>query len=198
MAIELVKRGGSVELLKKDPTLEVLNVCLGWETNKYDGRHDFDLDVTVFAVNEHGKCRDDRDMIFYNNTKHDSGSIIHSGDERSGAKNGDDEIIEIDLAKVPSDIQKIVGVITIYDAKNRNQNFGQVSKAYCRLDNKKSGEQLFKYDLSEEFGLQTAVKVFEVYRYNGQWKFKAVGDGYEAGLAEFVEEFGLGVKGDRK
>lgn len=194
MAIELVKRGGSVDLLKKDATLEVLNVCLKWDSNKYDGKGDFDVDATIFCLTDAGVCRDDQDIVFYNNLTHVSGAIVHSGDERTGSKDGDDEVIAIDLKNVPAHIQKIVGVITIDKAEARRQNFGDISNARCRLDNKKSGEKLFEYDLSEEFSIQTAAKIFEVYRYNGSWKFKAVADGYQEGLDKFVREYGLAVK----
>src|SRR5579875_1537735 len=130
MAVELMKRGQSVDLLKKDPTLNHVAIALGWGQQVYDGRHPFDLDVSLFLLNSAGKCRDDRDLVFYNNPRHESGAVIHSGDERTGASEGDDEVITIYLDKIPADIERVVGVVTIYDWKARGQNFGQVRNAY--------------------------------------------------------------------
>ncbi|MEK5036233.1 TerD family protein [Paenibacillus sp. FSL R7-0302] len=197
MAIELVKRGESVDLLKKDPTLEVVALDLSWGNQTYDGRADFDLDVSVFAVDENDRCKDDHDMVYYNDQYlvHPSGSITHSGDERTGAKVGVDERITIELKKVPDRIKRIIAVVTIYDAVDRRQNFGQVKEASAKIVNKVTNEELFVYDLGEEFSRQTAVRMVEIYRYRDSWKFKAVGEGYESGLAKFVKEFGLSVSG---
>lgn len=200
MPIELLKRGQSVTLTKDHPKLEELFIGLGWDTQKYSGQHDFDLDVALFALNENGKCNSDKDLVFYHSEHlvHPSGAIKHSGDERKGDKEGFDESIIINLKGLPSYVKKMVGTITIYDAQVRQQNFGQVSNAFVKLLDNKTKEELYSYDLGETFSIQTAVKVFEVYEYQGEWKFKALGDGYEDGLAKFVEEFGLYVEGERK
>jgi tellurium resistance protein TerD len=196
--IELVKRGQSVELQKDGANLTVINVCLSWDTQRYSGREPFDLDVSVFALNASGKCRDDRDIVFYGQQKHESGAIIHSGDNRDGTGDGDDEVITIDLTKVPTDVTRIVGVVSIYDWKNRNQNFGSLNAAHVRIDDAtKTGpdSKLFQYDLVEKFGVQTGVKLLEIYRYEGAWKAKFVADGYDTGLGGFVREYGLTIKG---
>lgn len=195
MAIELIKRGTSVDLLKKDPNLTAINIALSWGQQKYDGRHPFDLDISVFLLAANGKCRDDRDIIFYGQLAHESGAVIHSGDERTGAQEGDDEIIRVNLNQIPAEIERIVGVVSIYDWKNRTQNFGQVSGAFSRVDNADSGEQLYKYNLEDDFSTQTSVKLFELKKVDGSWRFKAVGEGFSDGLGGFVKEFGLVIKG---
>jgi tellurium resistance protein TerD len=195
MPIELVKRGQSVELQKDNPNLKAINLCLGWDLQRYSGRDPFDLDVSVFALTASGRCRDDRDIVFYGQLRHESGAIIHSGDNRDGAGDGDDEVIRINLDQVPADIVKIVGVVSIYKWKERNQNFGQVDNSYVRVDDADTGAKLYQYDLNEKFSTQTGVKLFEVYRYEGQWKIRFVGDGYNEGLGGFVREYGLTIKG---
>jgi tellurium resistance protein TerD len=195
VAIELLKRGASVELLKKDPNLKSINICLQWGSQAYDGRHPFDLDISVFLLASNGKCRDDRDLVFYGNLAHESNAVIHSGDERTGGKEGDDEVIRVNLTEIPTEIERIVGVVSIYDWKNRNQNFGQVSGASVRVDNAESGEGLYKYNLEDDFSQQTSVKLFELKKVEGSWRFKAIGEGFNDGLGGFVKEFGLVVKG---
>lgn len=192
MAVVLVKRGQKVDLTKGS-NVSRINVALGWDTNRYDGGHDFDLDVSVFMVDESGKVRDDGDFIFYNNLKHASGSVEHTGDERTGASDGDDEMIKVDFSKMPRNIEKLAFVVTIHDAKARHQNFGQVFNSYVRVDDGVSGEQLLKFDLGEDFSQETGLAVCEIYKHNGDWKFNAIGAGYANGLEGFVRDYGLQV-----
>lgn len=192
MSVELVKRGQRVELTK-GTNLSKINVALGWDTNKYAGGYDFDLDVSVFMVNQEGKTRDEGDFIFYNNLTHASGAVHHTGDELTGGTEGDDETINVDLSLMPAYIQKLAFVVTIYDAEKRSQNFGQVSNAYVRVDDATSGTQLLKFDLGEDFSIETGVAVCEIYKVNGDWKFNAVGAGYANGLSGFVKDYGLTV-----
>jgi tellurium resistance protein TerD len=192
MAVELIKKGTRVDLTK-GRNLSKLAVALGWDTNKYAGGHDFDLDVSVFMVDENGRTRDEGDFIFYNNLKHASGAVEHTGDELTGSREGDDETINVDLSLMPAYIQKLAFVVTIYEAERRLQNFGQVQNAYVRVDNAASGESLLQFDLGEDFSIETGVAVCEIYKHNGEWKFNAVGAGYANGLAGFVKDYGLTV-----
>jgi len=193
MAVELVKRGQRVDLTKGRNVRKV-NVALGWDVNRFDSGYDFDLDVSVFMCDATGKVRQDVDFVFYNNLRHPSGAVEHTGDERTGASQGDDEVIKVDFTRMPDYIEKLAFVVTIHEADLRRQNFGQVSNAYVRVDNAETGEQLLRFDLGEEFSTETAVLVCEIYKYNGEWKFNAVGAGYTKGLAAFVQEYGLQVK----
>jgi tellurium resistance protein TerD len=190
--VQLVKKGTRVDLTK-GTNLSKLAVALGWDTNKYAGGHDFDLDVSVFMVDENGKTRDEGDFIFYNNLKHASGAVEHTGDELTGSAEGDDETINVDLSLMPPYIQKLAFVVTIYEAERRSQNFGQVQNAYVRVDNAASGESLLQFDLGEDFSIETGVAVCEIYKHNGEWKFNAIGAGYSNGLAGFVKDYGLTV-----
>lgn len=193
MAISLAK-GQKVDLTKGNPGLTKVVVGLGWDTNKYDGGVDFDLDSSVFLLGENGKVSSDQDFIFYNNLKGGNGTIVHTGDNRTGEGDGDDEQVEVSLSTVPGEIQKIAFCITIHDAAARGQNFGQVSNAFVRIVNKESREELIRYDLAEDFSIETAVVVGELYRHNGEWKFSAVGSGYQGGLAALATDFGLDVQ----
>ncbi len=192
MAISLQK-GQKVDLTKSNPGLTKIVIGLGWDVNKYDGGKEFDLDAAAFMLNSEGKVIDDKNFIFYNNTKSPDGSVTHTGDNRSGVGDGDDEQIKVDLAIVPSSIAKISFGITIHEAKERNQNFGQVSNAYVRVLNETSGEEIIRYDLGEDFSVETAVVVGELYRNNAEWKFNAIGSGYQNGLAGLCKDFGLDV-----
>lgn len=192
MAVELVKRGSRVDLTKGSNLVRV-NVALGWDTNKYNGGYDFDLDVVAFLAKADGKVLEDRDFIFYNNLAHYSGAVEHSGDERTGASEGDDETIKVDFSKVPSHIEKIAVCVTIHDAHARSQNFGMVSNAYLRIDNADTNEQLIRFDLGEDFAIETAVVAGELYKHNGDWKFNAIGAGYGNGLEGLVRDYGLDV-----
>lgn len=192
MAICLSK-GQKVDLTKGNAGLKNIIVGLGWDTNKYDGGSDFDLDAAAFCLNAGGKAAADTDMVFYNNLKHPSGAIEHLGDNLTGAGDGDDEQIKINLATVPANIEKIDFTVTIFDAETRKQNFGQVSNAFVRVVNADNNEELIRYDLGEDFSIETAVVVAELYRHNGEWKFNAIGSGFQGGLAALCGNFGLQV-----
>ncbi|MGG3891015.1 TerD family protein [Metabacillus fastidiosus] len=190
MAINLSK-GQKVDLTKSNPGLTNITVGLGWDTNKYDGGQDFDLDASVFLLNAEGKCASEKDFIFYNNSTGAEGAVVHNGDNRTGEGDGDDEQVTVELQNVPASIEKIAFTITIHEGEARNQNFGQVSNSYVRILNGTSNEELIRYDLGEDFSIETAVVVGELYRHNGEWKFSAVGSGYQGGLASLVGDYGL-------
>ncbi|PLS03526.1 TerD family protein [Neobacillus cucumis] len=192
MAVSLSK-GQKVDLTKTNPGLTSVVVGLGWDTNKYDGGHDFDLDSSVFLLGENGKVTSESDFVFYNNKQGAGGAVVHTGDNRTGDGDGDDEQVNINLAAVPANIQRIAFTITIHDADSRNQNFGQVSNSYARIFNEATGEELIRYDLGEDFSIETAIVVGELYRHNGEWKFSAIGSGYQGGLAALATDFGLSI-----
>ena len=192
MAISL-KKGQKVDLTKGNPSLSKILVGLGWDVNKYDGGFDFDLDAAAFLLNANGKVNEDEDFIFYNNLKHKSGAVQHMGDNLTGEGEGDDEEIKIDLAKVPANIEKIDFTVTIYDAETRKQTFGQVSNAYIRVVDETTGKELIRYDLGEDFSIETALVVGEIYRHGGEWKFNAIGAGFSGGLAALGRNFGVNV-----
>lgn len=160
MAISLQK-GQKVDLTKTNPGLKKVIVGLGWDVNKYDGGFDFDLDAAVFLLNDSGKVNNEQDFIFYNNATHTSGAVMHMGDNLTGAGDGDDEQVKVQLASVPAEVNKIDFTVTIHDAEARRQNFGQVSNAYIRIFNEETGEELVRYDLGEDFSIETAVVVAE-------------------------------------
>ncbi len=190
MAISL-KKGQKVDLTKTNPGLSKILIGLGWDTNKYDGGSAFDLDAAAFLLGENGKVKSEADFIFYGNLKHASEAVEHLGDNLTGDGEGDDEQIKIDLAKVPADIAKIDFTVTIYDADKRNQNFGQVSNAFIRIVDEANNTELIRYDLGEDFSIETAVVVAELYRHNGEWKFNAIGSGFSGGLAALCANFGI-------
>ncbi|WP_129595843.1 TerD family protein [Anaerophilus nitritogenes] len=192
MAISLQK-GQKVDLTKTNPGLTKVLIGLGWDTNKYDGGHDFDLDAAAFMLGENGKASSDNDFIFYNNLKDQAQSVMHLGDNLTGEGDGDDEQIKIELSKVPSHVHKIDFTVTIHEATERNQNFGQVSNAFIRIANEQTGEELIRYDLGEDFSVETAVVVGELYRHNEEWKFNAIGSGFSGGLAALCQNFGINV-----
>lgn len=189
----VLKKGQKIDLTKNNASLKKLLVGLGWDTNKYDGGYDFDLDASVFCCGEDGKVHNDLDFIFYNNLKHSSGAIEHMGDNLTGDGDGDDEQVKIDLSLVPEHISKIDFTVTIHEAAERGQNFGQVSNAYVRVVNSETNEEILKYDLGEDFSIETAIVVGELYRHNGEWKFNAIGSGFQGGLAALCRNFGLNV-----
>ena len=192
MAVNLMK-GQKVDLTKTNPGLSKIIVGLGWDVNKYDGGSDFDLDAAAFLAGDSGKVACDDDFIFYGNKEHKSGSVIHTGDNLTGEGDGDDEQIKVDLSAVPAEVTKIDFTVTIYDADTRHQNFGQVSNAYIRVVNEATGEELIRYDLGEDFSIETAIIVGELYRNNGEWKFNAIGSGFSGGLAALCGNFGVNV-----
>jgi len=191
MGISLSK-GGNVSLSKTDPSLKNVLVGLGWDARPTDGA-DFDLDASAFMVKDDGKVRSDSDFIFYNQMKSTCGSIEHTGDNRTGAGDGDDEAVIVLLDKIPADVQRVVFCVTIHDAEMRKQNFGQVSHAFVRVINKDSNNEVARYDLSEDASIETAMIFGEIYRHSGEWKFKAVGQGYAGGLAALAKQYGINV-----
>ncbi len=191
MAISLQK-GGNVNLSKEAPGLSKLIVGLGWDVRSTDGAA-FDLDGAVFMLNSSGKVRSDADFVFYNNLKSTDGSVLHSGDNRTGAGEGDDETVTIDLGKVPADIDKIVVAVTIHEAEQRRQNFGQVSKAFIRCVNAAGNGEIARYDLSEDSSTEAAMIFGEVYRAGSEWKFRAVGQGFKGGLGPLAKNYGVNV-----
>ena len=190
MAINLSK-GQKVDLTKSNPGLSKVIVGLGWDTNKYDGGQDFDLDSSVFLLNGEGKTTSEADFIFYNNTTGAGGAVEHTGDNKTGEGEGDDEQVNVNLTAIPASIEKATFAITIHDAEARGQNFGQVSNSYVRIINGDTNEELIRYDLGEDFSIETAVVVGELYRHGGEWKFNAIGSGYQGGLESLVKDFGL-------
>lgn len=192
MAITLSK-GQKVSLTKGNPGLKNIVVGLGWDTNKYDGGFDFDLDSAAFLLGENDKVNSDSDFIFYNNLKHSSGAVQHLGDNLTGEGDGDDEQVKLDLSLVPQNVNKIAFTVTIHEAQERRQNFGQVNNSYVRVVNADTNQELLKYELGEDFSIETAVVVCEIYKNNGEWKFSAVGAGFEGGLEALCKQYGLNV-----
>lgn len=192
MAISLQK-GQKVDLTKGNPGLSKIMIGLGWDVNQYDGGSDFDLDAAAFLIGENGKVPSDDDFVFYGNLKHKSEAVIHQGDNLTGEGDGDDEQILVDLGKVPANIAKITFTVTIYDADTRRQNFGQVSNSFIRVVDETTGTELIRFDLGEDFSIETAVVVGEIYRHNGEWKFNAIGSGFSGGLAALCRQYGVNV-----
>lgn len=188
-----LKKGQKVDLTKGHPGLSRIMVGLGWDTNKYTGGADFDLDAAAFLLGANGKVTNDADFVFYNNLKHPSGSVTHMGDNLIGGGGGDDEQIEVDLSKVTANIDKIAFTVTIYDAENRQQNFGQVSNAFIRVVDLETNKEVIRFDLGEDFSVETAVVVGELYRRGADWKFNAIGSGFAGGLAAIGENFGVDI-----
>lgn len=193
MSVSLSK-GQRVDLTKGRPSLKNIFVGLGWDINHYDGEADFDLDASVFMVKENGKVGKDEDFVFYGNLEHSSKSVKHMGDNLTGAGEGDDEVINIKLDKIPSDYESIAITVTIYDADKRFQNFGMVENAYIRVIDVDTNEELIRFDLSEDFSIETALVVAEIYKHNGEWKFKAVGSGYNGGLKSLCSQYGINAE----
>jgi tellurium resistance protein TerD len=191
MAISLQK-GGNVNLSKEAPGLTKMIVGLGWDTRATDGAA-FDLDGAIFLLDAQGKVRSDADFVFYNNLKSTDGSIVHSGDNTTGAGEGDDETVTIELDKVPADVDKIAICVTIHDAEARKQNFGQVSKAFVRCVNAAGNAEIARYDLSEDGSTEAAMVFGEVYRAGAEWKFRAIGQGFKGGLGPLAKNYGVNV-----
>ena len=192
MAISLNK-GGNLSLSKTDPSLTQVLVGLGWDARATDGV-DFDLDASAFLLGASEKVRGEHDFIFYNQTRSQDGSVEHTGDNRTGDGDGDDEAISVDLSKVPADVAKIVFAVTIHEGQQNGQNFGQVDKAYIRVINQDSNaEELARFDLSEDGSTEVAMIFGELYRHSGEWKFKAVGQGFNGGLGALAGSYGVAV-----
>lgn len=192
MAVSLTK-GQKVDLTKGNPGLSRLLVGLGWDVNKYDGGSAFDLDAAAFLLTGSGKVSSDADFVFYGNLRHASGGVEHLGDNLTGEGEGDDEEIKVNLSAVPASVEKIDFTVTIYEAEERRQNFGQVSNAFIRVVDEATGTELIRYDLGEDFSIETAVVVGELYRHNGEWKFNAVGSGFQGGLEALCKNYGVNV-----
>ena len=188
-----LKKGQKVSLTKGNPGLKNVVVGIGWDINAFDTGGDFDLDAAAFCLTDSGRVSDSNDFVFYGNLVHPSGAVQHMGDNLTGAGDGDDEQIKIDLSKIPANITKIAFTVTIYDAEARRQNFGQVSNSYIRLVDEANNVELIHYDLGEDFSIETAVVVGELYRHNGEWKFNAIGSGFQGGLAALCGHYGIEV-----
>lgn len=193
MSVKLSK-GQRVDLTKGRPSLDKILIGLGWDINQYDGESDFDLDASVFMTKSDGKVKSDDDFVFYGNLEHRTKSVIHTGDNRTGDGEGDDEVIKVKLASVPIEYSTLAVAVTIYDAESRLQNFGMISNAYVRVVDEETGEELLRFDLSEDFSTETAIVVAEIYKHNGEWKFKAVGSGYDGGLKSLCNQYGIDVE----
>jgi tellurium resistance protein TerD len=191
MAISLSK-GGNVSLSKEEPGLKKISIGLGWDARSTDGSA-FDLDASLFMLNSSGKVRADSDFIFYNNLKSSDGSIEHLGDNLTGAGEGDDEVIKVDLSKVPADIDKLAVGVTIHEADTRKQNFGMVSSAFIRIVNQDNDKEIARFDLSEDMSIETAMLFGEVYRHGAEWKFRALGQGFKGGLGPMAKNYGVNV-----
>ena len=192
MPINLTK-GQKVDLTKKNPGLKKIMIGLGWDVNQYDTGYDFDLDAAAFMLDASGKCPTEKEFVFYGNLTHVSESVKHMGDNLTGAGEGDDEQIEVDIPSIPANIERIAFTVTIYDADVRHQNFGQVSNAFIRIVDESTGAELIRYDLAEDFSIETAIVVGELYKHNGEWKFNAIGSGFQGGLAALCGNYGISV-----
>ena len=191
MAISLNK-GGRLSLSKEAPGLTKVLVGLGWDARATDGA-DFDLDASAFLLTAEGKARSDADFIFYNQLKSTCGSVEHTGDNLTGAGEGDDEVVKVDLTRVPAEVQKIAFTVTIHDADARKQNFGQIGNAYIRVVNADNNNEIMRYDLAEDASTETAMIFGEIYRQGSEWKFNAVGQGYNGGLAAMCKQYGINI-----
>ncbi len=191
MAISLNK-GGKLSLTKEAPDLKKVHVGLGWDERATDGA-DFDLDASAFLLKVDGKVRSDADFIFYNQLRSQDGSVEHTGDNLTGGGEGDDEVVLVDLGKVPADVQKVVFTVTIHEAEQRRQSFRQVQNAFIRLVNADTNVEVARYDLTEDASVETAMIFGEIYRHNDEWKFGAVGQGYAGGLGAMCQQYGVSV-----
>lgn len=185
-----LQKGQNVSLTKTNPSLSLLTVGLGWDTNGFVGQ-DFDLDAQAFMLTESGMVKDTAHFVFYGQKSCPNGSVVHSGDNQTGEGSGDDEKIDVQLTEVPNDVQKILFTVTIHEPTARGQSFGQVSNAYIRILDKNNQQELIRYDLTEDYSVETALVVAELYRNNGEWKFKAVGAGFNDELVDFCNRYGV-------
>jgi tellurium resistance protein TerD len=192
MGISLAK-GQKISLSKNNPGLNKVVVGVGWDINMYDTGGDFDLDGSAFLLGSNGKVTSQSDFIFYGQKTHPSGAVEHMGDNLTGAGEGDDEQIKIDLSRVPADIERIAFAVTIYESEARGQNFGMVSNSFIRIYNEETGEEILRYDLGEDFSIETAAIFGELYKNNGEWKFNAIGSGFQGGLAAICGNYGVVV-----
>ena len=191
MSVSLTK-GGNVSLTKQAPGMTAVLVGLGWDARTTTGEQ-FDLDASALMLGSTGKVPSDRHFVFFNNKTSPDGAVEHTGDNLTGAGEGDDETIKVDLAAVPGDVEKIVFAVSIYEGEARQQGFGQVRNAFIRVVDQAGGAEVARYDLTEDASSETAMLFGELYRNGGEWKFRAVGQGYSAGLAGIAGDFGVGV-----
>ena len=189
-----LQKGQKVSLTKGNPGLTKVVVGLGWDVNQFDTGGDFDLDTSAFMLTEGGRVSQQSDFVFFGNLSHPSGSVIHMVDNLTGAGDGDDEQIRVDLSKIPANITKIAFTVTIYDAETRRQNFGQINNAFIRIYNEITGEEILRYDLGEDFSIETAAVFGELYKHGSEWKFNAIGSGYQGGLAALCASYGIDVE----
>ncbi|GGN98933.1 TerD family protein [Saccharibacillus kuerlensis] len=190
MTISLSK-GQRIDLTKTNPGLKKVRIGLGWDTNKYSSGMDYDLDASVFLLHEDGRAKGIEDFVFYNNPKTPNGAVVHAGDNRTGEGEGDDEQIQVDFSLIPANISRLGIAVTIHDAESRSQNFGQVSNAFVRVVDEENNREVLRYDLGEEFSVETAVVICELYRHGEDWKFQAIGSGFSGGLAALCKNYGL-------
>lgn len=191
MALTLSK-GQNLSLTKTEPGLTNVLIGLGWDERQTDG-NEFDLDASAFMLSTSGKVSGDADFIFYGQMKSACSSVEHTGDNRTGEGDGDDEALKIDLSKIPDAVQTVAITVTIHDFEARRQSFGQVSNAFIRVVNDKTGKEVVRYDLTEDYSTETAMVFGELYRNNGEWKFRAVGQGYSGGLAAMCAQYGVNI-----
>lgn len=189
-----LQKGQKVNITKGNPGLTRVVVGLGWDVNQYDTGGAFDLDAAAFLLTDTGKVSRPEDFLFFGNMNHPSGCAQHMGDNLTGAGEGDDEQIKVNLSLVPANITKIAFTVTIYDAEARRQNFGQVNNAFIRIYNEDTGDELLRYDLGEDFSIETAATFGELYCHNGEWKFNSIGNGYQGGLAALCASYGVDVE----
>jgi len=187
-----LSKGGNVSLTKEAPNLTAVVVGLGWDARTTTGS-DFDLDASALLTNDQGKVLSDQHFVFFNNLRSPDGSVEHTGDNLTGEGEGDDEVINVNLAGVPADVAKIVFPVSIYDAETRQQSFGQVRNAYIRVVNAADNRELARYDLTEDASTETAMVFGELYRHGTEWKFRAIGQGYASGLRGIAQDFGVNV-----
>ena len=188
----MLKKGGRVELTKGTGLKEAL-IGLGWDTNRYQGSASFDLDLVIFECDKNKRCVDDKHMVFYHNLEDPEQAIKHSGDNRTGDGDNDDETAFIKFDRIDQNVECIVIAVTIYEAHANNQNFGLVDNAYIHMVNTETGEEILRYDLGEDFSVQTSVVFGEIYKSSGEWKFKAVGEGFDKELVDLCREYGIEV-----
>ena len=189
-----LQKGQKVSLTKENPGLTKVVVGLGWDVNQFYTGEDFDLDTSAFMLTEGGKVSQQADFVFFGNLLHPSGSVLHMGDNLTGAGDGDDEQIKVDLSRIPANITKIAFTVTIYEAETRRQNFGQINNAFIRIYNEITGEEILRYDLGEDFSIETAAVFGELYKHGNEWKFNAIGSGYQGGLAALCASYGIDVE----
>lgn len=189
-----LKKGQKVSLTKEAPGLTKVVVGLGWDVNSFDTGGDFDLDAAAFLLGDGGKVAGSGDFVFYGNLRHGSGAVEHQGDNLTGEGEGDDEQIKIDLSKLPGTVSHIAFTATIYEAEERRQNFGMINNAFIRIFNESSGEEILRYDLGEDFSIETSVVFGELYKHNWEWKFNAIGSGYQGGLAALCAHYGVDIE----